>query len=60
MCAKRHDHVFCQDQARPGERRTVIVTVITAVMMAVEIIAGLAYGSTALLADGLHTATDAV
>jgi cation diffusion facilitator family transporter len=54
MCTRSHDHVFGQDQPRPGERRTIIVTVITAVTMAVEIIAGVAYGSMALLADGLH------
>jgi drug/metabolite transporter (DMT)-like permease len=30
MSAKRHDHVFGQDQPRPGERRTVIVIVILA------------------------------
>ncbi len=59
MSAQRHDHVFGQDQPRPGERRTVIVTVITAVTMAVEIIAGLAYGSMALLADGLHMGSHA-
>jgi cation diffusion facilitator family transporter len=59
MSAKRHDHVFGQDQPRPGEHRTVIVIVITAVTMAVEIIAGLAYGSMALLADGLHMGSHA-
>lgn len=59
MSAKLHDHVFGQDQPRPGERRTVIVIVITAVTMAVEIIAGLAYGSMALLADGLHMGSHA-
>ncbi|MBU2500695.1 CDF family Co(II)/Ni(II) efflux transporter DmeF [bacterium] len=59
MSAKRHDHVFGQDQPRPGERRTVIVIVITAVTMAVEIVAGLAYGSMALLADGLHMGSHA-
>jgi cation diffusion facilitator family transporter len=36
-----------------------IVIVITAVMMVVEIGAGLAYGSMALLADGLHMASHA-
>ncbi|MGD9548989.1 MAG: CDF family Co(II)/Ni(II) efflux transporter DmeF [Candidatus Krumholzibacteriia bacterium] len=59
MSAQRHDHVFGQDRPRPGERRTVIVTVITAVTMAVEIIAGLAYGSMSLLADGLHMGSHA-
>lgn len=42
---------------RAGERRTFAVIAITAVMMVVEIAAGLAYGSMALLADGLHMAS---
>jgi cation diffusion facilitator family transporter len=53
----QHDHVFNQDQRRAGERRTVVVVALTAVMMVVEIAAGLAYGSMALLADGLHMAS---
>ncbi len=44
----------------PGERRTLIVIVITGAMMVVEIITGLAFGSMALLADGLHMASHAV
>ncbi len=55
-----HDHVFGQDRPREGERRTAIVVIVTAVMMVVEIIAGVAYGSMALLADGLHMASHAV
>ena len=55
----RHDHVFDQDQKRAGEARTLLVVVITAVMMVVEIFAGLIYGSMALLADGLHMASHA-
>ena len=54
-----HDHVFDQDQARPGERRILIIVVVTAVFMVVEIVAGLYYGSMALLADGLHMASHA-
>jgi cation diffusion facilitator family transporter len=50
----QHEHVFGQDKVRPGERRTLWVIILTATMMAVEITAGLAYGSMALLADGLH------
>lgn len=53
----RHDHVFDQDLKRAGERRTLAVVALTAVMMVVEIAAGLAYGSMALLADGLHMAS---
>ena len=55
----KHDHVFAQDRVRPGEKRTLIVVGITAVMMVVEIAAGLVYGSMALLADGLHMASHA-
>jgi cation diffusion facilitator family transporter len=54
-----HDHVFGQDQRRAGEKRTLLIVVITAVMMVVEIAAGLIYGSMALLADGLHMASHA-
>ena len=57
--SRQHDHVFAQDRERPGEKRTLIVVLITAVMMVVEIVAGLAYGSMALLADGLHMASHA-
>ena len=57
--AWRHDHVFGQDQRKPGEQRTLMVVMLTAVMMVVEITAGLFYGSMALLADGLHMASHA-
>jgi len=50
----QHEHVFGQDKVKPGERRTLWVIFITATMMVVEIATGLAYGSMALLADGLH------
>ena len=55
-----HDHTFTQDQRRPGETRTLIVIVVTALMMVVEIFAGIYYGSMALLADGLHMASHTV
>lgn len=55
-----HDHTFEQDRIRSGERRTLIVVVITAAMMVVEILAGAVYGSMALLADGLHMASHAI
>ncbi|MEP5762984.1 MAG: CDF family Co(II)/Ni(II) efflux transporter DmeF [Halieaceae bacterium] len=54
-----HRHAFGQDQVKPGERRTIWVIALTASMMIVEIIAGLVYGSMALLADGLHMASHA-
>lgn len=54
-----HDHTFGQDRVRPGERRTFIVIALTGVTMVVEIGAGIAFGSMALLADGLHMASHA-
>jgi len=56
----KHSHSFGQDERRPGETRTFIVIAITASMMLVEIAAGIAYGSMALLADGLHMGSHAV
>lgn len=56
----QHDHVFGQNRIRVGERRTFVVIALTASMMAVEIVAGVFYGSMALLADGLHMASHAV
>lgn len=53
----QHSHKFNQDVKRPGELKTIIVIAITCVMMIVEIAAGIAYGSMALLADGLHMAS---
>jgi len=54
-----HGHSFGQDKKRPGEQRTFIVIGITAIMMVVEITAGILFGSMALLADGLHMASHA-
>lgn len=54
-----HDHSFGQDAKKSGERRTLIVIAITGLMMGVEIVAGLSFGSMALLADGLHMASHA-
>jgi len=56
----RHEHVFGQDRVQVGEKRTLIVIVITAVTMVVEIVAGIMFGSMALLADGLHMGSHAV
>ncbi len=55
-----HDHVFGQDQKREGEKRTLLIVLLTAAMMAVEITFGLISGSMALLADGLHMASHTV
>ncbi|MEM7168529.1 MAG: CDF family Co(II)/Ni(II) efflux transporter DmeF [Pseudomonadota bacterium] len=56
----QHSHVFGQDQRRAGERRTLFVVALTAAMMLIEIIAGVLYGSMALLADGLHMGSHAL
>ena len=55
----RHAHAFGTDRAADGERRTRWVVAITVVMMAAEIVAGTAFGSMALLADGWHMGTHA-
>lgn len=55
----QHSHAFGQHIKRPGESRTFIVIVLTSAMMVVEIAAGIAFGSMALLADGLHMASHA-
>jgi cation diffusion facilitator family transporter len=54
-----HDHAYRIDPERVGERRTLRVIVLTAVMMIVELAAGWMYGSMALLADGWHMASHA-
>lgn len=52
----QHSHEFslCNDK---GERQTRYVLILTAITMLAEIIAGNAFGSMALLADGWHMAT---
>jgi cation diffusion facilitator family transporter len=54
-----HEHHFGQHEQRGGETRTKIVVILTAATMVVEIVAGLVFGSMALLADGLHMASHA-
>jgi cation diffusion facilitator family transporter len=54
-----HEHHFGQAEPREGEARTKLVVVLTATTMVVEIVAGLVFGSMALLADGLHMASHA-
>jgi cation diffusion facilitator family transporter len=61
--SERHDHAWTQGHIYLGagharaESRTRLVVIITAIFMVVEIVAGLAFGSMALLADGAHMAT---
>lgn len=57
--ALRHEHVFLGRDHDRNARRTLWVVALTAVMMVGEIIAGVVYGSMALLADGFHMATHA-
>jgi cation diffusion facilitator family transporter len=54
-----HDHTFGQDEKKSAEKRTLIVSIVTVLTMIVEIVAGLAFGSMALLADGLHMGSHA-
>lgn len=54
-----HDHTFGQERKKAAERRTLIVIAITALTMTVEVAAGIAFGSMALLADGLHMGSHA-
>lgn len=56
----QHDHSFGLHKERVAERRTRQVVAITAATMVVEIVAGLAFGSMALLADGLHMGSHAL
>jgi cation diffusion facilitator family transporter len=52
----QHSHHFPSDYEQ-SEKSTANVMIITATMMVVEIVAGTAFGSMALLADGWHMAT---
>lgn len=54
-----HEHVFLGNQHAQNERRTWAVIGLTTTMMVAEIVAGSAYGSMALVADGWHMATHA-
>lgn len=52
----QHTHDYALHSAS-AERRTRIVIIITAIMMVIEIITGIAFNSMALLADGWHMST---
>jgi cation diffusion facilitator family transporter len=54
-----HDHVFLGRSHARNERRTRWVIALTGAMMIGELAAGIAFGSMALLADGVHMATHA-
>lgn len=57
--ALTHDHNYLGKRHDENARRTLWVVLLTAIMMAAEIAAGLAFNSMALLADGFHMATHA-
>lgn len=57
--ALSHQHVFLGSAHDENARRTLWVVILTAVMMVGEIVAGVVFGSMALLADGFHMATHA-
>lgn len=52
-----HDHTFLAADHERSERRTRWVIVLCAAMMALEIAGGMAFGSIALVAEGLHMST---
>jgi cation diffusion facilitator family transporter len=52
-----HDHRFLGEGHERSEQRARLAAMVTAVFMVVEIVAGLVFGSMALIADGVHMAT---
>jgi cation diffusion facilitator family transporter len=52
-----HGHIFLGHGHEKSEARARLVTLLTAAFMGVEIVAGVWFGSMALLADGVHMAT---
>ncbi|WP_428392713.1 CDF family Co(II)/Ni(II) efflux transporter DmeF [Lichenicoccus sp.] len=54
-----HGHVFLGQGHAQAEQRTRSVIALCGAMMIIEIIGGLAFGSIALVADGLHMSTHA-
>ena len=49
-----HSHVFLGEGHEQSERRTWAVIWLCGAMMLLEIVGGLAFGSIALVADGMH------
>jgi cation diffusion facilitator family transporter len=54
-----HSHVFLGEAHGSAERQTWAVIWLCGAMMTVEIVGGIAFGSLALVADGLHMSTHA-
>jgi cation diffusion facilitator family transporter len=59
MATRDHDHVFLGDAHERNERRAWVVIALCGAMMLLEIGGGIAFGSLALVADGLHMSTHA-
>ncbi|MGO9742027.1 MAG: CDF family Co(II)/Ni(II) efflux transporter DmeF [Roseiarcus sp.] len=59
MMSSRHGHVFLGEAHAESERAMWSVIALASAMMVVEIVGGLAFGSIALIADGLHMSTHA-
>ena len=57
--SRPHSHVFLGAGHEQNERRTWMVIVLCSFMMVAEIVGGFAFGSIALVADGLHMSTHA-
>ena len=55
----QHDHAFLGEHHGRNELKARLVIALTLAMMVAEVAAGIAFGSMALLADGLHMATHA-
>ncbi len=55
----RHEHVYLGQAHGEHERKLKLVIALTAAMTVIEIAAGFAFGSMALMADGWHMATHA-
>lgn len=56
LANQQHSHNFTAAN-ETGEKRTLYVLILTAITMVVEIVAGVMFGSMALLADGWHMGT---
>lgn len=56
---EQHSHVFLGEGHAHAERRAWAVIWLCGVMMALEVVGGILFGSVALIADGLHMSTHA-
>lgn len=54
-----HSHAFGMEEPSSGEKKTLLVVILTLITMVVELIAGYLTGSMALTADGWHMSTHA-